>query len=256
LADQARKMADERRRVRFEFIRVLGHELKAPLGAVEGYLNVLRDRVLGSDVAAYEEMIDRSKLRIDGMRKLVSDLLDLTRIESGEKHRELERVELRQVAELAVETYAASAAERNITIAIHADDAVELQADRGELEMMLNNLISNAVKYNRDGGRIDITLGRQNNEITIAVTDTGIGMTASETEKLFGEFVRIRNAKTADILGTGLGLSIIHKLARLYAGRATVESQPDVGTTFRIVLRDTAGDSATPEPPAHSDTGE
>jgi signal transduction histidine kinase len=255
LAEQARKMADEKRRVRFEFVRVLGHELKAPLGAVEGYLNLLRDRVLGDDVAAYDEMIHRSKLRIEGMRKLVSDLLDLTRIESGEKHRQLERVDVRQVAELAVETYASSAAERNITLAIHADSSVPLQADRGELDMILNNLLSNAVKYNREGGRVDVTLGRQDDEITIAVADTGIGMTAAEAEKLFGEFVRIRNAKTANILGSGLGLSIVDKLARLYGGRATVESQPDVGTTFRVFLNDTAGDSAAADLPAPGDTG-
>ena len=89
LAKQARQLAEEKRRVRFEFIRVLGHELKAPLNAVAGYLDMLQSHQLGDSLAAYDEMVARSLARMDGMRKLIADLLDLTQIESGEKNREL-----------------------------------------------------------------------------------------------------------------------------------------------------------------------
>jgi signal transduction histidine kinase len=175
------------------------------------------------------------------MRKLIYDLLDMTRIESGQKHRQLVTVDVRQVAEMAIETHLPAAQQRGITIAVHADGPLEMTADRGELEMILNNLVSNAVKYNRDGGRVDVTLARQEDHLRLTVADTGIGMTAEEAGKLFGEFIRIRNAKTADILGSGLGLSIVKKLAELYDGEARVESQPDVGTTFTVVLRDPGG---------------
>jgi signal transduction histidine kinase len=111
-----------------------------------------------------------------------------------------------------------------------------LQADRGEIEIMLNNLVSNAVKYNRDGGRVDVTLSGGVEGVTMAVKDTGIGMTKEETAKLFGEFVRIKNTKTRNIMGSGLGLSILRKLANMYGGEVTVESQPDVGTTFTVRL--------------------
>ncbi len=240
LAKQARKLAAEKRQVRFQFIRVLGHELKAPLNAIEGYVNLLDEHALGDEVAAYDEMIDRSKVRIDGMRKLIYDLLDMTRIESGQKNRELVPLDVRQVVDMAVETQLPSADARGIAISVLADQPVTMSANRHELEMILNNLVSNAVKYNRDGGRVDVTIARQDDQVRLTVADTGIGMTGEESAKLFGEFVRIRNAKTADVPGSGLGLSIVKKLAQLYDGEATVESQPDVGTTFTVVLRDAA----------------
>ena len=92
------------------------------------------------------------------------------------------------------------------------------------------------IKYNRHGGRVDVTLSKTDGKTVIAVADTGIGMTEEETQKLFGEFVRIRNEKTASILGSGLGLSIIRKLALLYGGEVRVESRPDVGSTFTVAL--------------------
>jgi len=238
LAKQARKLADEKRQVRFQFIRVLGHELKAPLNAIEGYLNMLKDHALGDEVTAYDEMVGRSKIRIEGMRKLILDLLDMTRIESGQKSRELQVVDLREVTDMVIETNLAAAQDRNISIELDIADSVAMHADRGELEIIVNNLVSNAVKYNRDGGRVDVAIAREGDHVSIRVADTGIGMTSDEVARLFGEFVRIRNAKTANILGSGLGLSIIKKLAQLYDGEATVESTPDVGTTFTVRLRD------------------
>ncbi len=94
LAGQARKLAEEKRQVRFQFIRVLGHELKAPLAAIEGYLQMLQDRSLGDQVEAYDEAVGRSLVRLQGMHKLIADLLDMTRIESGQKHRAIAEVDL------------------------------------------------------------------------------------------------------------------------------------------------------------------
>jgi signal transduction histidine kinase len=237
LATQAKRLAEEKRQVRFQFIRVLGHELKAPLNAIEGYLNLLESRALGEELPPYDPMISRSKLRIEGMRKLILDLLDMTRIESGQKTPQLADLDVREVAQLAIETQLPAAGERSIAIDLHADEPVPMVADRSDLEMILNNLVSNAVKYNRDGGRVDVTIGRHGDRVQIVVADTGIGMSRQEVKKLFGEFVRIRNSKTANILGSGLGLSIVKKLAQTYDGDATVESQPDVGSTFTVVLK-------------------
>jgi two-component system sensor histidine kinase/response regulator len=230
---QARKLAQEKRQVRFQFLSVLVHELKAPLVAVEGYLRLLQE---GADPETAARAVDRSLVRLDGMRKLIVDLLDLTRIESGQKAREFASVDLVEVARAAIETALPAAQERTITLELHAPDPVVMQADRGEIEIMLNNLVSNAVKYNRDGGRVDVTVSDGPAGVTMVVKDTGIGMTKEETAKLFGEFVRIKNAKTRNILGSGLGLSILRKLATLYGGDVTVVSQPDVGTTFTVHL--------------------
>jgi signal transduction histidine kinase len=230
---QARKLAQEKRQVRFQFLSVLVHELKAPLVAVEGYLRLLQE---GVDPETATRAVDRSLVRLDGMRKLIVDLLDLTRIESGQKAREFAPVDLVEVARAAIETALPAAQERTITLELHAPDPVVLQADRGEIEIMLNNLVSNAVKYNRDAGRVDVTVSGAPQGVTMVVKDTGIGMTKEETAKLFGEFVRIKNAKTRNIMGSGLGLSILRKLATLYGGDVTVASQPDVGTTFTVHL--------------------
>ena len=236
LAQQARKLAQEKRQVRFQFISVLAHELKSPLAAIEGYLRIIHDRTAGDDPAVYERMVQRSLVRIGGMRKLIFDLLDLTRIESGQKQRDLTDVDVRHVARQAIENVDIDARERRIAVELHADQPVVHHGDLSEIEIILNNLVSNAVKYNRDGGRVDVTLRRDNGSCTIRVADTGIGMTKDEAAKLFRDFVRIKNAETRNILGSGLGLSTVKKLAALYNGEVTVDSQPDVGTTFTVVL--------------------
>jgi len=245
LARQARKLAQEKRRVRFEFISVLAHELKAPLSAIEGYLHIVKDRTAGDDPAVYDRMLERCLVRTEHMRKLIVDLLDLTRIESGQKTRELAEVDVCEVARTAIDTLLPSAQERNIAIELHADGPVTMTADKGEIEIILNNLISNAVKYNRDNGRVDVEIKKQNGQVIIRVADTGIGMTKEDAEKLFNEFVRIKNEKTRHILGSGLGLSIVKKLAMLYGGNVSVESEPDVGSTFTVVLKENKEEQET-----------
>lgn len=240
LQRQARRLAEEKKQVRFQFISVLVHELKAPLGAIEGYLNIVRDRTAGDDPAVYDQMLDRSLVRLEGMRKLVLDLLDLTRIESGNKNRQIESLDVTEIARHCVEGVLPEADGRGIQVELHADGPVTMQADRGEIEIIFNNLLTNAVKYNRDNGRVDATVKAVDGQVCIEVTDTGIGMSAEEAGRLFQEFVRIKNSKTRHILGSGLGLSTVRKLAQLYGGDATVASEPGVGSTFTVILRTNA----------------
>jgi len=101
-----------------------------------------------------------------------------------------------------------------------------------------NNLISNAVKYNRPNGKVDIFINKIENKVTIEVSDTGIGLSKSETDKLFNEFVRIKNSKTKNILGSGLGLSTVKKIALIYKGDISVDSQPDIGSKFTIIMEE------------------
>ncbi|HNR32709.1 MAG TPA: ATP-binding protein [Candidatus Hydrogenedentes bacterium] len=240
----AKALAAEKRRLRFQFISVLAHELKAPLNAVEGYLNILRDPGLVKDERVHHEFIERCLVRTGFMRKMIVDLLDLTRIESGERPREIQDCDLVHAARAALDTAAPDARERGIVLALHADGPIPLRADPAELAIMLNNLVSNAVKYNRDQGRVDVTLRRRNGEAVIAVSDTGIGLTKDEAAKLFNDFVRIKNEKTANILGSGLGLSTVKKLALLYGGDIKVASDPDKGSTFTLTVRDADAASA------------
>ena len=235
---EARRLAEEKRQVRFQFITVLGHELKAPLAAVEGFLRVLQDGTAGHDPAAIARVIDRALVRTEGMRKLIVDLLNLTRIESGQKRRELADADLRDVALASLETVAAAAAGRGIRIELHAPPRAPLVADRSELEIILNNLVSNAVKYNRDGGRVDVTIERPGDRPgwRIRVADTGIGIASEDAARLFQEFVRVKNQETRAIPGTGLGLSIVKRAIEAHGGTIGVTSVPGSETKFLITV--------------------
>jgi signal transduction histidine kinase len=225
------------------FVSMVAHEIKSPLAAIEGYLNICADPAMHVGEEKRQGMIARSLERLAGMRQLIVDLLDLTRIESGEKRRELAEVDLAAVARECAENVLPQAAARGIAVNLDVPERFGLWADRGELAIIVSNLLSNAVKYNRDGGRVDLRLARRPEGAEIAVSDTGIGMTEDEVRRLFGEFVRIRNARTTGITGSGLGLSILKKLAELYRGEVSVKSAPDQGSTFTVLLRDA-------EPPA------
>lgn len=237
LRRNARKLAEEKRQVRFQFISVLAHELKSPLAAVEGYLHILEDPTTADNEKMYNQIVERSLIRVEGMRKLILDLLDLTRIESGKKKRELKDVDLINVLSFSVENVTPDANKRDIQINLDTPEELHMTADRGEIEIILNNLLTNAVKYNKDGGSVDVDIEDTENTAIINVADTGIGMEKEDVEKLFQEFTRIKNEKTKNILGSGLGLSILKKLVDMYNGEIDVESEPNVGTTFTITLK-------------------
>lgn len=236
IARRARNLAEEKRQVRFELMRVLGHELKAPLGAVVNYLSMLEKRTLGESLNAYNEIINRSQIRLDQMFKLISDLLDMARIEAGKRVREIVELDIQGIVEKSFELVDSAAAERNISLQADYVGDLTVRADRTEIEAIFNNLVSNGVKYNRDGGSVTVHVVRIGEGIRISVTDTGIGLTEKEAARLFQEFVRIKNEKTTKILGSGLGLSIVKKLAGLYGGNVMVESKPDEGSTFIVTL--------------------
>jgi two-component system, sensor histidine kinase and response regulator len=237
LQRQARRLAEEKRQVRFQFTSVLAHEMKAPIAAIEGYLQMIRERSVGESLDAYDRMVDRCLLRIEGMRKLISDLLDLTAIESGQRQRKLASVDIADAARQAVENIRPEAQRCNVQIDLKVPDELPMEADRTEIEMIFNNLVSNAVKYNREQGRVTVSMHAAGDEIKIQVEDTGIGMTPEECKRLFVDFSRIKNEKTRHILGSGLGLSTLKKIVTLYAGDIAAKSQPDVGSTFTVTLR-------------------
>lgn len=111
-----------------------------------------------------------------------------------------------------------------------------MDADPNEIEIIFNNLISNAVKYNKTGGRVDIFIQQDKEKVQLRVSDSGIGLSESDKEKLFKDFVRIKNPKTKNITGSGLGLSIVKKIVDMYHGDIEVQSVPDKGSTFIITF--------------------
>ncbi len=236
LAAQAHDLEKERRQVRFEFLSVLAHELKSPLNAVQGFVDIMLDQ--GDSLSEEERntILNRSSVRLHYMRKMIDDLLDLTRIESGRKKRELQEIDVCGPARRAIDTATPDAEEKSVEINLHCEGDTVFTCDPGELEIILNNLISNAVKYNRKGGSVAVAIDRRDGALVIGVSDTGIGMSREDTEKLFRDFVRIKNEKTRGIPGSGLGLSIVKKIVDLYDGDIDVESTPDEGSTFTVTL--------------------
>ncbi len=231
---EARRLADEKRHIRFEFLSVLAHELKSPLAAVENYLQLMDQRISGNDLETYDHSIKRSLIRLGGMRKMILDLLDLTRLESGQFERHPEWVDVKQVVETSLETLSTLAEDLNIRLSGDYNGPCKLFGVSAEIEILLNNFISNAIKYNRENGSVDVKVVSDSENIRIEVADTGIGMTEEEASRLFGEFVRIHNEKTRNIQGSGLGLSIVNKIVRNLDGSIKVTSTPDVGSTFTV----------------------
>jgi two-component system, sensor histidine kinase and response regulator len=226
----------EGKQVRFQFLSVLSHELKAPLSVIEGYLHIMQEKQAGNDISAYEKMIESSVARIAGMRNLIMNLLDLTKIQFEKKEEKFEETDLRQIVKLSISTVQPYAIQKNIQIDLHCAGSIFYMADPQDMEIITNNLLSNAVKFNVDDGQVDIYLEKQADCICIVIQDTGIGMNQEDISLLFGEFVRIKNERTKNITGSGLGLSIVKKVVDLYDGTIKVDSEPGKGTKFTVSL--------------------
>ncbi|MBU2649448.1 MAG: response regulator [Bacteroidetes bacterium] len=236
LRRMTRKMKQEGREIRFQFLSVLSHELKSPLNAIEGYLKIMQDEQVGEKISDYSMMINRSLERIKGMRNLIMDLLDMTKIQSGKKAKELKKIDLSQAARISADTFEPIAIQKNVKIHLDAPDNMIYLADSDEMEIIFNNLISNAIKYNVDNGDVFITIRNDDSTFRILIEDTGIGISEEDLGKLFQDFVRIKNSRTRDITGSGLGLSIVKQLVDSYGGNIEVSSKPDSGSCFRIAL--------------------
>ncbi len=236
LRRMTQKLNVEGRQVRFQFLSVLSHELKSPINAVEGYLQLMQDRALGDSLHEYGDMIDRSLHRLQGMRNLIMDMLDITRIESGKKKRKLEKVLVCEIAQQCIDAFQPLSIQKDVDVYLNCSDKIFMEADRQEIEIILNNLISNSIKYNKHGGRVDVNIKRTENSLTIDVLDTGIGMTEEDTKTLFEDFVRIKSEQTKHITGSGLGLSIVKKLLDMYGGSIKVDSKPGEGSSFSVQI--------------------
>ncbi len=232
------KLKTEGKQIRFQFLSVLSHELKSPLNAIEGYLRMMQDKKAGENISDYMDMIDRSLFRIQGMRNLILDMLDFTRIESGKKTRNIEQLLLCELAQQSIDSFQPLSIQKDVDIYLNCHAKVYIKADRQEMEIVLNNLISNAIKYNKKGGRVDVSLQKEKGRIVLNVEDTGIGMAKEDTERLFEDFVRIRSEKTKNISGSGLGLSIVRKVLDYYGATINVTSTPDVGSCFSVVFKE------------------
>jgi signal transduction histidine kinase len=164
------------------------------------------------------------------------DLLDVTKIQLVRKDEKAEIVNLENIASGAIVTVRPLAIQMDVAVKLTVKSEAIITADPTDMEIIFNNLVSNSVKYNRRGGRSEIILDSTENDVIAIFIDTGIGISKTDQENLFSEFVRIKNERTRNITGSGLGLSIVKKVVDLYNGSITVSSIPDEGTTFTVRL--------------------
>lgn len=217
-----------------DFLSVATHELKSPMSVIKGSLENITDGVFGPVNDRMLESINLALAETDRLANLVTDLLNVSRIEQGRISYKTEAVNLQEILLHITSQYRAKAQAKNLTISYEPTESNYIvTADHGRVLEIFTNLIDNAVKYSLKGDVI-VTHKVENNLVKTIVRDTGIGMSAQEREKLFTRFYRIQNDKTASISGTGLGLWIIKQYAEAMGGKIYVDSLESVGTSFTV----------------------
>jgi PAS domain S-box-containing protein len=235
LADISDAKAFER--MKTLFVSMVAHELKAPIGAVEGYLNMILSGALDAEPERLKQIVARCLQRTGALLTLIQDLLEITRREAGKQERRIEPVDLAAVAAGLLEFHRNDIEQHELTSELRVQEPLRpVLADQGDMERVLTNLISNATKYNRKGGTLTVRLSMAGPLLSVEVTDTGIGMSPEETRRLGEEFFRAKNAHTRTITGTGLGVALVKKIVESYNGALEVESVPEQGSTFRVLL--------------------
>ncbi len=223
--------------IKSQFVSMVAHEFKTPLAAVQGFINIILDDSLGLDREKQKEYLSRSTVRLKSLTDLVNDLLDISRMELKTKQREIEDVQISELIKNTLQFLEFEIKKKQIIVDTNIQENLPtIKADLNEIIRLLINLISNAVKYNKENGSIFIIAHQENNYVCLKIRDTGIGMKPEEKDHLFNEFYRAKNEKTRGISGTGLGLSIVKKIVESYYGKIEVESVFGFGTTFTIHL--------------------
>ncbi len=220
-----------------QFVSMVSHELKAPVAAVYGYLQLLDNSSISLTEEQKKNYLKRSQLRLDSVLKMVNDLLDISRMEMKTITREIKEIQLGSVVRNVIEFLSLEINKQNLNLKLELDEPIPtVNADMEEITRLFINLLSNAVKYNKPGGSIEINIFSSGGFAAARIKDTGIGLMPEEKEKIFHEFFRAKNEMTKDISGTGLGLSIVKRIVDSYAGKVEVESEFGKGTAFTVYL--------------------
>jgi signal transduction histidine kinase len=227
--------AEELIRLRDEFVAVVSHELRTPLTSIIGYVELIADGDAGgltSEQAAYLAVVQRSTNRLVD---LVGDLLLVAEAERGPLALELVEVDAAALAAHAVESARPAADARGVIVRLEQGKPATLAGDPTRLAQMLDNLVSNAIKFTPEGGRVTIRAGRQGNETVFEIADTGSGIADGDRDHLFEPFFRSHEVNARAVPGTGLGLTISKAIVDAHHGTIEIDSTHD-GTTFRVRL--------------------
>lgn len=217
-----------------QLIATVSHELKNPLTSVLGHLEILESVDLPKPVRTSLNAMERGARRLG---RVVDDLLLLSKVADPDNPVVARPVDLRTIVDDVVDLTAVEAERRHLAVFVDAHaDRVLAMGDAGELDRVVSNLVSNALKYTPEGGHITVSVGRRGDEVELVCTDEGLGISADDQRQLFTEFFRSSNPVAVAQPGTGLGLAIVSRIVERHHGRIEVESELGKGSTFRVHL--------------------
>ena len=219
------------------FVHHVSHELRAPLSAIKQQHSVILDGLAGELADKQRELLNRAQHKIQGLLDMINDLLDVAKIESGHGVQQQVPVNLVDILQQTITLMRAKAEEQGVTLELEVPAKLPLiQADVRAMDEVFTNLISNAINYSPNGGEVAIAAFPHGEYLEVRVSDTGVGIAAEEIPKIFDKFYRVKHPQTRQVIGTGLGLSIVRGIIEAHRGSVEVESEPGVGTTFRVLL--------------------
>lgn len=220
-----------------DFVSMVSHEIRSPMNSILMQHKVLLDGLAGELTEKQQQIISRASEKIKALVSLSTELLDLAKMESGLIHMEKERLRVALILSDQVNFHGPKAQAKNITLALKSlPELPPILANRINVEELLSNLISNAINYTPENGRVTVFAEPDEDFIRIDVSDTGIGIAPEEQGQIFDRFYRVKNEKTRYTIGTGLGLPIVKSIVEAHNGRIVVESQVDEGSTFSVYL--------------------
>jgi signal transduction histidine kinase len=223
-------------RLKDEFVALISHDLRTPLTSIMGYIELSLDDdldvPLDSERRSYLEVVSRSSTRL---LRLVDDLLFVARLQSGRLDLARTQLDLNEIARQSAQEARARADTKAIELLVQSDGAVPIDGDRGRIFQLLDNLVSNAVKFTPDGGSVEIRVSRDGGAI-LEVCDTGVGFSEEEAARVFERFYRTDAAVERQIPGTGLGLFIAHAITDAHGGRISAHPREGGGAVFRVRL--------------------
>jgi signal transduction histidine kinase len=238
LALESQRHEVEQSMLKRRFVTFVSHQLRTPLVAIHQYLSVLKhlDETPASR-ARQCEWIDRCLVRIEELQNLIADWLTLARVEGGALFKERIRVDLGPIVTGILNTYQPTAAAESVSLeARMPENSLCVCGDRNCLAVLFDNLITNAIKYNKPGGSVTVSGTLSDGEVVITVADTGLGIPEKYRPYLFDEFFRVKDEGAKQTVGTGLGLHISKKIVAEMGGTIHVDSQAGAGSTFQVRL--------------------
>jgi len=214
-----------------DFVSNVSHELKTPIAVMKGIVETLEQE---EDVQTIRKFLNMAKKRIDQMDSLINDLLILAKLESKEEKLNITKADLSRIVNSIFNDLEHLSKEKNIKLINDIPEGFLIDVDQKKFDILLKNLIENAIKYNKPEGSVTVSAERKDGEILINVTDTGIGIPKESQPLIFERFYRVDKSRSRNVGGTGLGLSIVKHIAEAHNGKVEVKSEPNVGSTFTV----------------------